>query len=642
MKFLSLYSLLLVTSAATAAMSPLPGSTTGFALPQAGEAIIDYKQYGLFDSIGTAQYKYVIRNRSGLAQVAGTGVYPNNAQVNNDPVYKNLQKSLRAEGLVWDFVNSDDAEAQFYKWLANTDQPAGLRQFYLAQILHKAGYLQQAVKAYHAVAVHFPNTIGMTFWKTPWYPGAAALDIVAFLTRNYPELGMRLEGGRMRILNRYDNDTKNDIFQSDPGRVVRGENPEEKRRTDVSVLPVKRQLGKGRVQLKQYSNGHWQLLVDNSPYIVRSIAYHATKIGLTPDDGSLKVNIDWMVADHNKNGKLDGPYEAWVDKNRNNKQDSDEPVIGDFKLLQDMGVNTIRLYHHAVNKEALMDLYKNYGIRVTLGDFLGAYTVGSGAEWSKGTDYSDPKQQESMMKSVRDMVMEYKDEPYIVFWVLGNENNYANANNANKNPKAYYEFVNRVAKMIKSIDPNHPVAICNGDLLFLDETAKYAPDVDIYGANAYRGLHGFGDSFYNDVAEVWGKPVFVTEYGCPSYHHRRSAEEAEIGQAEYHRGNWMDLERNTAGGPGKGNALGGTIFEWIDEWWKAGPPPQYNPSIQDTAGQFGGPFLDGWAYEEWFGLIGQGDGKHSPFIRQLRKSYFLYKDELWNKGKWKERGLPPC
>jgi hypothetical protein len=43
-----------------------------------------------------------------------------------------------------------------------------------------------------------------------------------------------------------------------------------------------------------------------------------------------------------------------------------------------------------------------------------------------------------------------------------------------------------------------------------------------------------------------------------------------------------------------------------------------------------GPFIDGWAYEEWFGLCSIGDGKHGPFKRQLRKSYFTYK-ELWEK-----------
>jgi beta-glucuronidase len=275
-----------------------------------------------------------------------------------------------------------------------------------------------------------------------------------------------------------------------------------------------------------------------------------------------------------------------------------------------------------------------------MGDFLGAYTVGSGADWYAGTDYTNADQQEKMMASVKEMVEQYKDEPYVVMWVLGNENNYGNANNSRSKTEAYYSFVNKVAKMIKSIDPTRPVALCNGDLLFLDKVTRLCPDIDVYGANAYRGRHGFGNSFWLNIAEAWEKPVFISEFGCPSYHHRRKKGQTEDLQAEYLRGNWMDIERNIGGGPGAGNSVGGVLFEWVDEWWKAGPPPQYNAAIQDIVGQFGGPFPDGWSYEEWYGVAGQGNGKHSPFMRQLRQSYFVFKNELWNTDQMKEKGLP--
>ena len=46
-----------------------------------------------------------------------------------------------------------------------------------------------------------------------------------------------------------------------------------------------------------------------------------------------------------KNGIVDGPYESWVDTNKNNKQDDNEKIVGDFQLMKEMGVNTIRIYH---------------------------------------------------------------------------------------------------------------------------------------------------------------------------------------------------------------------------------------------------------------------------------------------------------
>jgi len=39
---------------------------------------------------------------------------------------------------------------------------------------------------------------------------------------------------------------------------------------------------------------------------------------------------NWMTEDTNNNGRADGPYDTWVDANRNDQQDSDEPVVGIF------------------------------------------------------------------------------------------------------------------------------------------------------------------------------------------------------------------------------------------------------------------------------------------------------------------------
>lgn len=608
---------------------------------QGNDSIVDYEKYGDFTGVGTLQYKYYIRDRGGLIKAVGEGVYPNVSGLLQDPSFKKAQKEGQLEGLVWDYVNSENPQINFFKWASNHDQPAGIKQFYIAQMFERSSLFAAAIKAYQAAVVHFPKTIGNTFWKTPWYVGPTSLDSVAFLTRKHPELGMRLEGGRVRIRNRFDDDPHNDVYEVDPGRIVSAsKKPVPLRLAKLEKTAVKRQLGKGKVHLTQYANGQWQLTIDDKPFVVRGIAYSATPIGKSPDDGSLVVHRDWMISDDNKNGKIDGPYDAWVDANRNDQQDPDEKVVGDFKLLKDMGINTVRLYHHGYNKELLRDLFTTYGIRVVMGDYIGAYTIGSGAEWYAGTDYSNPEQQAKMLASIREMVEQYKDEPYIVYWVLGNENNYGNANNSRQNPEAYYRFVNQAAELIKSIDPNHPVALCNGDVLFMDKAAKFAPAIDIYGANAYRGGHGFGDSFWRDLADEWGKPVFISEYGCPAYHHRKSREETEELQAEYLRDNWEDIERNLGGGPGVGNALGGILFEWVDEWWKAGPPPQYDSKIQDIVGQFGGPFPDGWSYEEWYGVTSQGSGKNSPYERQLRKAYFVFKDELWSSKALAKKGIP--
>ncbi|MDD5730840.1 MAG: glycoside hydrolase family 2 TIM barrel-domain containing protein, partial [Candidatus Omnitrophica bacterium] len=575
-----------------------------------------------FKNVGTKDYQYAVKDQDGLSAAVGEGIYPNTSSVRWDPEYKKVQKEGRLEGSHWDFVNSPDLEAAFLKW-AMAPEPQGVKLYYLGLLLEKSGLVKHAIKCYYAIVVHFPGSYGWTYWHTPWYVGQAAIARINCLLKNNPQLGYKLEGADIHIINQFDNDVSNDIVATTPGKFVKVTMLSNlKAKPQPEGLKIKRTLGTGKVHLVQYETGDWQLIVDNKPFILKAITYSPTKVGQSPDEGTLG---DWEYEDFNKNGKIDGPYDAFIDANKNNMQDPDEPAVGDFKIMQDMGVNAIRLYHHPlkVNKELLRDLYKNYGIRVVMGDFFGKYAIGSGAKWNPGTDYTNEEQKKNMTDSVIKMVMEHKDEPYILFWLLGNENVYGYACNADKEPDAFFKFANEVAKQIKAIDPEHPVAICSGDVLYLDKFGKDAPDIDIFGTNAYRGDCGFG-FLWRQVKEHADKPAMITEFGCPAYAEGKTADEAEDLQAGYHKAAWEDIESNMAFGEGEGNSIGGVVFEYVDEWWKA-----YEPYIHDTKGLFAGPFPDGFMHEEWLGVCGQGNGKMSPFLRQLRKSYFMYQK------KWK-------
>ena len=133
-------------------------------------------------------------------------------------------------------------------------------------------------------------------------------------------------------------------------------------------------------------------------------------------------------------------------------------------------------------------------------------------------------------------------------------------------------------------------------------------------------------SCWEQVFGATGKPAFITEYGAPAYVKHLSLAEGEEAQANYDLGNWSDIEANTAGtSEGVGNSLGGFVFEWMDEWWK-----NYEPFLHDKKSDAIGPFPGGYYYEEWFGITGQGNGQNSPFLRHLRKSYYVYK-EMWHR-----------
>jgi beta-glucuronidase len=583
------------------------------------EDFVNYHKYGNFTNVGTKDYKYVVKDQEGLALAVGEAIHPNTTSVRWDPEFKKAQKEGRLKGLHWDFLQSPDLEAAFLKW-AFAPEPQGVKMYYLGLILEKSGLIKHAIKCYYAIVVHFPGAYGKTYFYTPWSVGQAAISRIQFLLRRNPQLGYRLVDADIKIVNGFDNDVSNDVVITNPGRFEKlGFLDKLKLKPPSDTFEIKLRRGKGKVHLVQYENGHWQLMVNNKPYVIKGITYSPTKVGQSPDEGTLG---NWMEEDFNENGKADGPFDAFVDKNRNNLRDENEPRVGDFRLMKEMGVNTIRVYHHPpkVNKELLRQLFKDFGIRVIMGDFLGKYAIGSGAKWNPGTDYNDPEHKKNMMESVIGMVREFKDEPYILFWLLGNENVYGLACNADKEPQAFFEFANEVAKKIKAIDPQHPVAICSGDVLFLDKFAEFSPEVDIFGTNAYRGNAGFG-FLWRQVRELADRPAFITEFGCPAYAEGKSQELTEELQAEYHRGSWEDIAHNMAFvEEGEGNSIGGVVFEWLDEWWKA-----YEPSVHDTKGLFAGPFPDGFMHEEWLGIVGQGNGKNSPFLRELRKSYYMYK-----------------
>ena len=376
----------------------------------------------------------------------------------------------------------------------------------------------------------------------------------------------------------------------------------------------------------------WVLRVDGQVFFVRGVAYTPDRVGEDPNNATLH---DWSVGDINGNGLVDTVYDSFLDLNHNNIQDAAEPAIGDWSLLSEMGANTIRVYHHpsddpsvqagygsattrveynhAPNKAIYRDLFVNHGIRFMMGDFLGAYTIGSGGATS--TDYTDATQRARMLASVQQMVKDFKDEPGLLMYVLGNENNLAiTQTNAGSQPVAYATLVEQAASLIKSLDPNHPVMVCLGDQAiasFVSTLQANAPSIDIIGGNVYR-YPAFA-TFFSDVKGAWDKPVMFTEYGdLQSQFIFGDLDESR--QATVHAAAVADIEANAAGGSGQNNSIGGVAFEWLDSWWQNGSPSTHDiinnyPTTVDN---------------EWHGIAAQGNGAVSPFLRQLRQVYFQY------------------
>lgn len=613
---------------------PLPTPAFERADPGAPDPV-DYSKYGTLRNVGATNFEYDLTDPEGLKRAVGEGIFPNEDGVLDDPAYTRLAQTGVFETRSWDALKMTNLQAAFFIWTQAGEDP-GVKAYFTATILEKAGLILPAIQAYHSVLVNFPRS---ACWSSDgtfvWYVAPASLSSIRRLCNAYPGLGLWFEDASWSIEKGGDTDLDNDVIAVHPGRFVKTDFATRvKNLPDLKTLAVAERRGTGKVQLVKYANGHWQMLVDGSPFVVRGVTYGPTEIGYGPDNDP-SFHFRWQFTDKNKNGKPDAAYDAWVDKNGNGTQDADEPAVGDFELLKEMGCNAIRFFvpttasstydPKQVNKEALRDLHDRYGIYVIACDFFGAYTIGSGAAWKDGTDYTNPKQRERMKEVVRQKVLDLKDESFLLMWVLGNENNMngdrtgvnATRTNASSHPEEYATFLNEVATMIHELDPNHPVAVGNLGTGMAEVYAKYAPALDVFGVNEYMGPSGFGNS-WNEGREKFDRPMLVLEYGCDAYAARKGPDEAA--QSLYHEGCLRDIVLNQAGGEQAGNSIGGVIFEWLDEWWKAND----DPKTHTTRAQSDFPFPDGKAHEEWFGVAGQGSGKNSPFERNLRQAYFMY------------------
>ena len=583
-------------------------SGQGFALAEPGSQwLVDYAKFGSFKDAGTPKYHYELSDARGLAQATGEAIYPNSYSLQRDPAFNAVKGRLQLPTSDKGHYLGEAGKARenLYRWAASK-QPEGVKLWFAGEAFREAGMWVPALKAYQALLVHFPETTRLAdsgSWGLAL--GSTAIQRIKLICREHPELNLELVDAAVEIKNPGALDEK--VLKLDPGRFV---DRRQFKAPDMAKIGIRRVKGSGRVKLVEYNNGHWGFFVDNKPYWVKGLAWGMTKIGTSPD---LQNMTPWELSNDPE------PWSStWWDKNRNNKRDPGEDV-NDLELLKAMGVNTLRIYYNMTNKAALRNLYKKAGIRAMMGTGFGVYGLDSGATWEQGTDYTDPRQQEKMLEAVKKLVLEHKDEPYVLAWCLGNENIYGGANNSNKYPATFAHLLQKACKLIHRLDPDHPVVYSNGDLAFLDEFVRQTPDLDILGCNVYRGKEGAGD-LYERVAKEYGKPVLITEFGAPAFNNAVHGEDQDA-QASYIEGNLKDMDYNRAGGMGAGNALGGFLFEWQDEWWKSGANDPVDK--QDYGmGQAPGPFVDGMFHEEWFGLTSQGNGFDSPKMRQLRKAYY--------------------
>jgi hypothetical protein len=372
----------------------------------------------------------------------------------------------------------------------------------------------------------------------------------------------------------------------------------------------------GRVITNRQEDG-WRLLVDGKPFMVNGMNWDYFPIG-----------TNFM-------------YSLW-----NESDDFIRKALDDeMSLLQNMGINAIRVYT-GIQPKWVQYIYENYGIYTMLNHSFGRYGLTLDGAWEAVTKYDDPATQELLLSEVTQMVGDFKDTPGLLLYLLGNENNYGlfwagaetedfpegeeqiNAVGEYRG-RPMYRLMNEASKRMKAVSPSHPVAICNGDLLFLDIIAEECPDVDIFGVNVYRGP-SFTDMF-DRARDEYDKPILLTEFGSDAFN-AITMEEAQRDQAIINVANWREIYENAAG-LGKGqNSIGGFTFQFSDGWWKYGQTRDLDVHNTNASWENGGYAFDhnpgeNNMNEEWFGICAKGPTDAMGFYELFpRAAYYALRE----------------
>jgi hypothetical protein len=130
-----------------------------------------------------------------------------------------------------------------------------------------------------------------------------------------------------------------------------------------------------KVYIRKYKGSRYRLFVNSKPYIIKGVCYNPVPIGQNHE------------------------YDVFSDPNK--------PWLVDGKLMQEMGINTVRFYEISDNpqqvRQVIRDLYQLYGIRSILGHWLGFWEYPC-------PRYGDRDFQEKVKQEVLNMVNLYKDE----------------------------------------------------------------------------------------------------------------------------------------------------------------------------------------------------------------------------------------
>ncbi|NEM97758.1 glycosyltransferase family 2 protein [Pontibacter burrus] len=279
--------------------------------------------------------------------------------------------------------------------------------------------------------------------------------------------------------------------------------------------------------------GNFQLVVKGKPFYIKGIAYN--------------------------------PMHSWRDGHYplTRKQ-----VDSDFKMIKEMGGNTIRRYHPSIYDKNILTSAEQHDLKVVYGFWF-----------DPDVDYyRDTLKVQEYIELVEEKVIKFRDSPAVLAWTLGNETSGLLKKKFNQPylgivRRAYISMIEKLAQRIHALDPNRPVITAlehswqlPGELVSYHQLA---PSIDIIGINSYY------DEQISKVKSLVtefdkSRPYIISEFGPSGYwnpeyttidKNKELVEEDDIQKAELYTKEWHNYVLNY-----KGYNLGGFAFSWKDRY----------------------------------------------------------------------------
>lgn len=243
------------------------------------------------------------------------------------------------------------------------------------------------------------------------------------------------------------------------------------------------------------------------------------------------------------------------------------------KKFYHMGIRSIRAYElTAVNQNDIKALkaifrrvYEQYGIRVLVGHYAGLYDK---------VDFTDPQKTKQLTENILKYINVYNQEPWVLGWQIGNENNYYVENalfnkRINLSVSDYYSFMDALALEVKeALASKHLtqiVVLGNGDLSLGEMPLLIKlKNFDAVGLNIYRNREGFYELMDRIEADL-KIPVILSEYGYAASNEK----EAEQAQADYYQDVSYVIYQNMKRKDVLSRVVLAYIAEATDQQWKA-------------------------------------------------------------------------